>query len=174
VVDWRRVVVRLETQRLVLRGFASTDWPEVLELAKDGKRSPGPGSDKLPTTEAESRKFTDYLARSGNYYAMCLRADEKVIGLLALNGLDEDDRFDLGHIVLSKYQDDDHDREALAAMVELIFGTYGMFTITAHSAAVLKQTAPLRSLGFTDGNLAEGELTINKREWDKRRRIDQK
>src|SRR5512136_2486338 len=72
---WRRVMVPVETKRLVLRGFRSNDWPQVLELAIDWKAAPGPESDKLPTTEAECRKFTDYLTSSGNYYAMCLRTD---------------------------------------------------------------------------------------------------
>jgi RimJ/RimL family protein N-acetyltransferase len=166
-------MVTVETRRLVLRGFQSGDWPEVLGLAVDWKASPGPDSDKLPVSEQECRKFTDFLMRSGNHYAMCLRSDNKVIGLLALNGLDKEERFDLGHIILSRYRDDDHDREALAAMVDLIFSTYGMFTITTHNAPDPRQTAPLRSLGFADGDSEKGELTINKRVWDRRARANQ-
>jgi RimJ/RimL family protein N-acetyltransferase len=160
-------MVQLETKRLILRGFASRDWPEVLELAMDGRSAPGPDFDKLPTNEAECRKFTDYLARSGKYYGMCLRTDNKIVGLLALNGLDERERFDLGHIIHSRYQDNDHDREALAAIIALIFSTYGMFTITTHNADHPGQLAPLKSLGFEQGEGEKGELTINKAQWDK-------
>jgi RimJ/RimL family protein N-acetyltransferase len=167
-------MVQLETERLILRGFRSKDWPEVLELAIDWKSAPGPDFDKLPTTEVECIKFTDYLTSSGKHYAMCLRKDDKVIGLLALNGLDEEKRFDLGHIIHSKYQDNDHDREALAAVIALIFKTYGMFTISTHNANCSRQLAPLRSLGFKDGDVEKGELTLNKAEWDKSSRTGRK
>jgi RimJ/RimL family protein N-acetyltransferase len=160
-------VVQIETERLILRGFQPKDWQAVLELARDWKRAPGPGFDKLPTTDAECKRFTDHLSTSGKYYAMCLRTDNKVVGLLALNGLDERERFDLGHVIHSKYQDNDYDREALSAIIVLIFKTYGMFTITTHNANNPKQLAPLKSLGFKDGDIEKGELTINKAEWDR-------
>jgi len=79
----------METERLVLRRFGSRDWPEVLQPALDWKATPGSELDKLPTTEAACKQFTDCPSSSGLYLAVCLRSENKVVGLLALNGLDE-------------------------------------------------------------------------------------
>ncbi len=160
---------RRETRRLILRGFRSQDWPEVQALAIDWKSAPGPEFDKLPTTETECRQFTDHLSGNDRYYAVCLRGEDKVIGLLALNGYDEQKRLDLGHIILSSYQDNDHDREALAAIVAVIFGDASVSTIVTHNADHPPQLAALRSLGFRDGSTETGELVLGRAEWERSR-----
>lgn len=79
---------------------------------------------------------------------MCRQGTNKVICLLALNGSDEVDRQDLGHVVHSGYQDNDLDREALEAMVRLIFDGTDADTIVTHNTCHEPQLAPLKSLGF--------------------------
>jgi RimJ/RimL family protein N-acetyltransferase len=156
----------IETERLVLRGFHVDDWQALQELALDWRAAPGPEWDKLPTTESECRGFAEHLAASDRYYAMCPRGVEKLVGLLALNGPDEQGRFDLGHIIHSRYQDDDHDREALAAIVDLIFRDPSVSLIVTHNAEHPPQLAPLRSLGFREGDTAGGELVMGRPQWE--------
>lgn len=160
----------VETKRLVLRQFETNDWPDVLELAIDWQLAPGPAFDKLPTSEREVQQLTDYLAQNERYFAPVLRATGKVIGLLALNGLDENEQFDLGHIIHSSYQDNEVDREAIAAIVDYLFQEKGVSTIVTHNADHAPQLAPLRSLGFQPGNLETGELVLTREGWEKGRR----
>ena len=158
---------RIETKRLVLRRFASHDWYDLVALAADWKAAPGPEFDKLPTDERECRELTEYLASSNKYFAVCIRREGGVIGLIALNGRDETGRFDLGHIIHSRYQDDDHDREALAAAVQHIFESTDVAAIATHNSDHPPQLAPLRSLGFKDSHLAGSrELTLDRAEWE--------
>jgi hypothetical protein len=92
-----------------------------------------------------------------------------VVGLLAVNGIEADGRLDLGHVILSTYQDDDHDREAIQALVGYCFATTGVPAVVTHNADHAPQLAPLRSLGFTNRDPKDkGELLMTREEWEQR------
>ena len=158
----------IETTRLVLRPFRPGDWSDVQELAVDWKSAPGPEFDKWPISEEEAKGLTGhFLGKPGQYFAVSLRSNNKVIGLLALNGIDADKRMDLGHVILSTYQDDAVDREALGAMVGHVFSNEEVESIITRNADYAKQLAPLRSLGFTNAsNKDKGELVLSRLEWE--------
>ena len=160
---------RLDTKRLILRTFTHNDWRDVHVLAVDWSKAPGPAFDKWPTTEEGAKGLTNHFVKDNRYFAMCLRETEKVVGLLALNGIDASKQLDLGHVILSKYQDNDHDKEALEAMVDCVFRSKGALSIVTHNASKHReQLAPLRSLGFRNINEEnKGELVITKAEWEK-------
>ncbi len=165
------------TERLALRAFAPDDWRDVHELAIDWSRAPGPKFDKWPITEEGAKGLTEHFSKDSRYFAICLRQTEKVVGLLALNSIDANKQLDLGHVILSKYQDNDYDREALEAIVDYIFKEKGALSIVAHNASEhAEQVAPLTSLGFrtvykgTKGeNTKEGPMVITKAEWGRSR-----
>ena len=161
----------IETQRFTLRAFTLEDWPDVHELAVDWNQAPGPAFDKWPATEAENKGFTGYLAKEDKYFAVTLREANKVIGLLALNGFDANGQLDLGHVILSRYQDNDHDREVLGAMVDHIFGNEAVFSIVTRNAPEhAAQLTPLKALGFKVVNAEEpGELVMTREEWEQGR-----
>lgn len=156
----------IETKRLLLRPFVAADWPAVLDLAIDWARAPGPVFDKLPTTAPACQQLTDYLATADRYFAIYHRAEDKVIGLLALNGMDDQQRFDLGHIIHATWQDNDLDREAIAAMIDFIFQAKAVSAIVTHNADFAPQLAPLRSLGFQPGDAETGELILQRVAWE--------
>jgi RimJ/RimL family protein N-acetyltransferase len=158
----------IETKRLLLRPFTADDWQDLQQVAIDWKAAPGPAFDKFPTEDEACRSFAQHLASRDNYLAMCLRASGKVVGLLAINGTDEEKQADLGHVILSKYQDDDHDREALQAMVQHCFDVKGIGSIITHNAPEhAAQVAPLKSLGFINTNPDDpGEFTLSKAQWE--------
>jgi ribosomal-protein-alanine N-acetyltransferase len=162
----------IETKRLVLRPFTADDWQDFRELALDWKAAPGPAFDKWRTSEAACKELVKHMSTSDNYFAMCLRESGKVVGLLAINGIDENRQLDLGHVILSKYQDNDHDREALAALIQHCFNAGGaMSVVTRNAPDHAAQLAPLKSLGFTNTNMKEkGELVITEEAWEQRKK----
>jgi hypothetical protein len=99
------------------------------------------------------------------------RESAKVIGLLGLNGLDTEGRFDLGHVILSQYQENDIDKEGLSAIVDYIFQNKGVeATVTSNPDHLLK-LGPLKSLGFKVINEEhKGTLVRTRTEWQERRR----
>jgi RimJ/RimL family protein N-acetyltransferase len=160
---------RIETERLVLRPFAANDWKDFQELSVDWMAAPGPAFDKWPTSDEDSRGSVQYMSTRDNFFAVCLRGSGKVIGFLAINGVDEEKQADLGHVILSKYQDNDHDREALRAMVQHIFDVRGAQSIITRNASEhAAQVAPLKSLDFVASLANPGELVISKEQWERR------
>lgn len=159
---------KINTERLLLRNFMAGDWPEVLNLAIDWKSAPGPEFDKLPTDEESCKGLTEYFSKEpSKYLAIELINTGKVIGLLALNGMTDTGSFDLGHIINSKYQDNDIDHEALGAAVAFIFCKTNANTIITNNADYDKQIAPLLSLGFHKYKQSNGELILTRSEWSK-------
>ena len=159
--------MELSTDRLVLRGFAPDDWQDVHELAIDWRRAPGPDFDKWPTTEEAAKGLTGHFSSSPKYFAMCVKETGKVVGLVALNGYETEGRLDLGHVILSDYQDNDIDREALQTMVHHVFQTENPAAIVTHNDPTHReQLAPLLALGFSAAGEAEqGTLVLTKTDW---------
>ena len=134
----------LSSKRLLLRAFTKDDFFDVIALADNWNSAPGPKWDKFPADE----RFLEEICTKENYYAVYLREEEKVIGILAINGICENEKLDLGHVIHSDFQNNDIDREALEMMVEHIFATMEVKKIITGNFPYEKQIAPLKSLGF--------------------------
>ena len=161
---------RIETRRLLLRPFTADDWRDFQELSLDWRAAPGLAFDKWPTSEDSSKKSVEYMSTRDKFFAMCLRESGKVVGLLVINGIDNEKRLNLGHVILSRYQDNDHDREAIEAFIQHCFDAEGVLSVITNNASDhAAQLAPLVSLGFINRNVKEkGERVITKEEWDRR------
>lgn len=161
---------KIETQRLILQPFAPTHWQDFQILAKDWKAAPGPDFDKWQTTDESCQESVAYLATKDNYFAMCLRESGQLIGLLAINQINAQHQADLGHVILSQYQTNDLDREALSALFQYCFDARGALSIITHNAPDhTAQLAPLKSLGFINTNPTDpGELILTKAQWTNR------
>ena len=162
---------RIETKRLILRCFTADDWRDFQELAFDWQAAPGPAFDKWRTSEEACKDFVEYMSTKDQCFAVCLRESGRIIGLLAINAIDCEKQLDLGHVFLSTYQDNDHDKEALHALIQHCFDYSGASSIVTRNAAEhTEQLAPLKSLRFTNRNPGNsGELAIGKEEWNRRR-----
>jgi RimJ/RimL family protein N-acetyltransferase len=160
------------TKRFVLRAFEPTDWPDVHQLAIDWSKAPGPAFDKWPTDEAGAKGLTDMFTKSSKYVAAYLRQARKVVGLIALNNTEAGNRLDLGHVFLSKHQDNDLDKEALGTMVDYVFASMDIAGVVTHNASDhAAQLAPLKALGFRNVNKSDpGELVLTKAEWEQARK----
>jgi RimJ/RimL family protein N-acetyltransferase len=158
---------KIETQRLILQPFAPTHWQDFQILAQDWKAAPGPDFDKWQTSDESCQESVAYLSTQDNYFAMCLRDSGKLIGLLAINQINAQRQADLGHVILSQYQNNDLDQEALHALIQHCFESRGVLSIITHNAPKhTAQLAPLKSLGFVNTNPTDpGELTLTKAQW---------
>ena len=158
----------LSSDRLILRGFIKDDFSDVLTLAVNWKSAPGPEFDKWPIDENGCKGFLEYLCTHENYYAIYLREKERVIGLLAINGIDENKKLDLGHVIHSDFQNNDIDQEALRTIIDNIFETMDVKVITTGNFPDEKQIAPLKSLGFINIKGTQDSIyEIEKDNWKK-------
>ena len=164
-------MIILKTERTIIRALTEEDWPDLHGLAIDWSKAPGPEFDKWPTSEDGAKGLARHFAELDNFKALCLRDEKKVIGMLGLNGLDSEGRFDLGHVILSEYQNNDVDKEALNAMVDYVFEKKDVETIVTNNASDhAEQLAPLKSLGFRIVDQDNpGALILTKPEWEQQK-----
>ena len=115
---------RIETRRLTIRRFQAPDWSGFRSLTNDYNASNG-GIDEgqWPSSEEHCRKSVEFMGGSDRHFAVCLRESGRLIAMLVLNGVENGTQMDLGYIVDRRYQDCDHDREAMEAMVARLFGS---------------------------------------------------
>ncbi len=166
----------VETRRLTLRPFTPDDWQGFQALAIDQAASPAAKYEPhtSPTDEDGCKGAVQYFADSGQFLAVVLKGTQRIIGLLALNGVDENGQLDLGHAMHTEFQDNDLDREALEAAIGFAFATMDVASVVTRNVAApdwTEQIAPLKSLGLTPIAADKpGELAISKQVWEARRR----
>ena len=163
----------IETQRLIIRPFTPDDWEGVQALAIDKESNKrDPHDPPWPTSDVKCKEFAEYLAeKSDRFFAVCLKGDHAIIGLLSFNHIDENKQLELGYQFHSKYQDNDFDREALESIVDFAFEHRDVQSIdTRTNSEWTEQIRPLKSFGFApiEGDL--GHLGITRADWEKRSR----
>ena len=163
----------IETQRLIIRSFTPDDWEGIQALAVDKEtHKRDPYDHTWPTSDDGCKKSAEYLAQmTDKFFAVCLKREQTLIGLLAFNSIDTNKQLDLGHQIHSKYQDNDCDREALESIIDFAFEHEDVESIdTRNNPEWPKQVAPLKSFGFTPIEGDPGHLGITKADWDKRKK----
>ena len=166
----------IETKRLTIRPFTPDDWQGFQALAIDQASSPAARYEPhtSPTDEEGCKGAVQHFADSGQFFAVILKDSQRIIGLLAFNGVDENKQLDLGHAVHTDFQDNDFDREALQAIIDFAFETMDIASVVTRNVAApdwTEQIAPLKSLGLTPIAADKpGELAISRQDWGNRRR----
>jgi AraC-like DNA-binding protein/RimJ/RimL family protein N-acetyltransferase len=175
-----------ETERLFIRNFRPDDWKQVQTLAIDKEASDGAQYDLTwPTSDDDSLKMAEFLSGTDFFWAVCLKKNEELIGLIAFNSIDEKRTLDLGHVFHTNYMMEQNIMtEALRRMVQYAFDELEIDRITTHNAANWKgQIEPLYRLGmkktgeWTGPSPADADkspnkikvldLGITREEWDK-------
>ena len=162
-------MAQIETPRLVIRPFSPDDWKATQEL-NINKMSPkkDPHDHDLPVDDDGCKKMAESFAKQGDhFFAVCLKSSQRLIGFLAFNGVDDSQQLDVGHVIHTEFQDNDHDTESLDAIIDHAFTTKDILSIvTRNPSDWEEQNAPLETLGFKRNN--QGELAMDKVEWAKR------
>ena len=141
----------LETERLTIRNFKSDDWKDIQALAINKETSEFAKYDVTwPTSDDECKKMAKFLSGTDFFWAVCLKVDGKLIGLIAFNSIDENRLLDLGHLFHTDYMSEEEVMtEALRRMVQYAFDELEINRITTHNAADWEgQIEPLRRLGM--------------------------
>lgn len=110
---------KLETPRLVLRGFAKSDLNDYYEMLSNSNVSIPNGTKPLKDID-EARKQITHMAKSKNNYAILLKEENKVIGCIGLNedALRNINARNLGFVLNEKYWNKGYMSEALEVVIE--------------------------------------------------------
>ena len=175
-----------ETRRLSIRAFTAGDWAGIQELAKDKESSQGANYDHAwPTSEDGCKGMADYLSNNrGAYWAVCLKDDGRLIGLIKLSP-EDDRRHELGHVFHTRFSGGDYDAEAIGRMMDHAFEHVDIRSIVAKNAEEWAgQLAPLKKLGMKVTGRGKGSfhtdpsgkpiafigctMEITREEWERR------
>lgn len=78
-------MVRLETERLIIRGFTSEDWRQLQALAIDYRASDAARFEPpWPTSDEEVQGMAAWFAQGDDYLAVCLKETGRLVGLIAI------------------------------------------------------------------------------------------
>jgi [ribosomal protein S5]-alanine N-acetyltransferase len=142
--------VLFETGRLLIRRFVPGDATAVQELAVDRHHSEMRHRDHpWPTDEKGCREATEWFSGQDNMWAVCLKPDYRLIGMVVFNTVDERNMVDLGHVWHTRYWHAGLDTEALSLMVRYAFEVLAADGVFAYNPLdCAPQIAPLLELGL--------------------------
>lgn len=177
-------VIRIETERLIIRKFTPDDWKDLQEIAISKENSEFADCDHAwPTDEDGIKNIVNYFSREDPFWAIEVKNLKKVVCFVNFNYMDDERTLDIGHVMNSNYCGNDYEYEALKALYNFAFIKLGAERIQAIWALNDKEKlAPLKKLGMkivktfsnpkfrpnSDGSTSEFEaciLTITKEDW---------
>lgn len=142
----------LETERLVIRNFNSSDWEALHEMIMQYESSEYAVYDQAwPTSPEDIKGVTEWFASGDSYLAVCLKDTGRFIGLVSLNPEQKEDRreFNIGYIFNSDYHGKGYATEACrAAMAHAFNRLQAQRVITGTAAANRASCRLLERLGF--------------------------
>jgi len=154
----------LVTERLIIRRFTLEDWAAIQELARDIDSHEAARYDcPWPISDEESKGMADYFSKRETSWAVCLKADKRLIGYISYNDIDDDKRLDFGHVFHSEFYGKDYDTEALRCMMDHAFTHLDIRSIYANNAEEWTvQLVPLKKLGMK--SIRRGTMEITREE----------
>lgn len=140
----------LETNRLVLRLWQTTDIADLFEYAKDervGKNAGWPPHESIETSEQIVKMFI----QDADVYAIVLKSENKVIGSIGLHkrGKNETDdaHYEVGYVLNPEYWGNGFVPEAVRAVLDYGFIDLGLteiwcghFDFNENSKRVIEKT----------------------------------
>ncbi|WMM26241.1 GNAT family N-acetyltransferase [Tissierella sp. MB52-C2] len=177
-------ILRIETEKLIIRKFVMEDWKDLLEIAVSNEKSPFADCDYAwPTDEVSITKVVEYFSKENQFWAVEVKELHKVVCFINFNFMDDEQTLDIGHVINADYLDKGYEYEALKALYNYGFIQLGAERIQADWALHDKdKLTPLLKLGMkiaetrmadkfrrdSDGNISKFEgckLIITKADW---------
>ncbi|MHB1357575.1 MAG: GNAT family N-acetyltransferase [Anaerolineae bacterium] len=156
-------MVNLETERLIIRNFASEDWEALHEMIVQYQSSKLAAYDgRWPTSSEEFKGIAAWFAQSDGFMAVCLKDSGRFIGFVATNPEGDKDKgeYNLGYIFDSDYRHKGYATEACRAVISYAFNQLQAKKIVTGTAAVNYASCRLlERLGFKK----TGESTLSLR-----------
>jgi AraC-like DNA-binding protein len=143
-------ILRIETERLIIRKFTPEDWKDVLEIAVSKERSPFADCDHAwPTDDEGIKAAVNYMGASHAIWAAEVKDLRKVVCFINFNYMDDEQTLDIGHVMNDAYLGCDFEYEALKALYNYGFIQLGAVRIQAGWALHdTEKLAPLHRLGM--------------------------
>lgn len=143
-------IMRIETERLVLRKFQEEDWKDLQEISVSNANSEfGDCDEQWPTDDDGIKDMCGYLAEDNQFWAAEVKDLKKVVCFISFNGINENQSLNIGHVVNLKYLGNDYEYEALKALYNYGFLELGVQEISATwTLADKEKLAPLEKLGM--------------------------
>lgn len=144
------IITRIETERLILRKFQPEDWRDLQEIAVSNANSEfGDCDEQWPTDDGSVQDMCGYFAEEQQFWAVEVKALQKVVCFVNFNGIDENQSLNIGHVMNLKYSGNDYEYEALKALYNYGFLAFGAREISATwTLADREKLAPLEKLGM--------------------------
>ena len=140
-------MIRLETERLVIRNFTEMDWEDLHRMILQYEASGMAIYDQpWPTSAEEIKGVAKWFAGGDHFLAVCLKDTGEFTGFVALNPEPDDGHrvFNLGYIFNADYHGKGYAIEACRAVLTDAFDRLGAESVISGTAAV--NTASCRLL----------------------------
>jgi [ribosomal protein S5]-alanine N-acetyltransferase len=142
----------LETERLIIRNFQTSDWHALYELIVQYQASELAHYDhQWPTAKEEIRKVTEWFAGGDSFLAVCLKDTSQLIGFVSLNAEEGDGQrqFNVGYVFNHDFHGRGYATEACSAVLCRAFGQLHACRVVTGTAAVNQASCRLlERLGF--------------------------
>ena len=145
-------MIPLETERLVIRNFETSDWGYLHEMIIQYEASEYAAYDQSwPTSPEEIKGVVEWFSSGDNFLAVCLKDRGQFIGFVALNPeqSDENPAYNLGYIFNYNFHGKGYAAEACRAVLSRAFGRLSAERVVSGTAAVNQASCRLlERLGF--------------------------
>jgi [ribosomal protein S5]-alanine N-acetyltransferase len=160
-------MVAIETDRLTIRNFSSTDWQDFQELIIQYQASESAKfEDPWPTSEEDIKGIVQWFAGGDDYLAVCLKPTGRLIGFIAIERRKEKEErvHNLGYVFDPRQQGNGYATEGCLAAMRFVFSELGAEAIlTGTKLANEPSVRLLARLGLKA--IGQGEFMISKEEW---------
>jgi RimJ/RimL family protein N-acetyltransferase len=157
----------LETERLIIRNFVSTDWQDLQEAIINYQASElAKYEDPWPTSDEDMKGIVSWFADGDEFLAVNLKSEDTVIGFVAINKRTdrEEHSRNLGYIFNPKFGGKGYATESCRICMGYVFDELQAVSIVTGthpdnepSVRLLKRLK-LREIG-------NGEWTLTREEW---------
>ena len=142
----------LETERLIIRNFQTSDWHALHELIVQYQASElAPYDHQWPTAKEDLRKVTEWFAAGDSFLAVCLKDTSQLIGFVSLNAEEGDGQrqFNAGYVFNHDFHGQGYATEACRAVLHRAFGPLQAYRVVSGTAAINRASCRLlERLGF--------------------------
>lgn len=160
-------MIKLDTDRLIIKNFDSDDWQDLQELAVQYQASEwAKYEDPWPTATEKVKGMAKFFASGDDFLAVSLKETGKLIGLIAIEQRKElEERVhNLGYVFHPGYYGQGYATEGCQAVMVYLFKQVGITAIlTGTRLENLPSVRLLEKLGLHP--IGQGEFRISKDEW---------
>ena len=152
----------LETQRLIIRDFTVDDAKDLHEILGDDETMK---NCELAYDFAKTKKFLeDFCIQRNGAVAVVLKENNKVIGYILFNDLEED-VYEMGWFFNREYWGLGFAYEACSKVIEYAFEELNVHKIFAETIDVVKSVGLMKKLGMTQEVIQRSQTRGNDGVW---------